>query len=1827
MAKFKCVQCGDESAFKAGMSVCPKCQAEISSDDLIVLTESLNYDATIDTAQPMATMDAASHSEADDDDDFSVPGDATIDTAQPMATLDAASHSEADDDDDFSVAGDSKKTALASELGYEDLPEHMETLDKTVTGYATVAKGNASAIPPRTIGEADSGAEALAEMRDYQIVSELGQGSFGIVFRAIQVPLERNVAIKLLKPLPLPPSTEGDQTKEARNQAETKIKEEFLREAQFTGKLEHPNIVPIHDIGIASGGKRADRPFYVMKEIKGISWQEVLAEKTRDENIDIFNNVVDAMGFSHSRNILHCDLKPENVMLGEFGEVLVVDWGQAVDMTRPETLRPGGTPAYCSPEMAKYWCDYCIDPEVAEKSKQLVGPQSDVYLLGAILFQIVTGHAPHFGLKGETPVDVMKRASRNEIRRFDDFAQDELMQIALRALRVSKEEEILTVAHLQFELKSYEERKQSIDIRDRAYELLEEARISTSYDTYQKAKFGFEESLELWKDNPTARQGLQQTRLNCAELALKDQNFDLGLGMLTQVETMQETQVKEKLQIGKRKRDRRKRLVYLLSAAFALAVFVGLVVNAWAIQVARDEQVKAQKATAKSVKAQADADAAIVIANQEKEIARVAKLEAADAKIEASDAKAEAVQAKTEADDARALAATSKAEAQAAQQAASTANQAAMLARTEADKYSEQVEGLKSDITKLNRDTTEAIAQKVQALKDVEIAEEASRLLRYKTRVTSIEQKVDSGDFNAARVSLDAETDKSTFEWGRLNLLSHPEVTLNSLFPEETVHEAQLSGDRSKLALRFDDRIEIRNTNDVLQPLFSIPGTNFERSALSQDGRTLAIGVAESDGKRRAIRIYDVATQTAIGNQLPAQSVSIDDLEFSRDGRFLLSVGTPSEIYRSVAQQHELMTWKNENGRWVEMSSPRFWGYRPNPTRATFSDDGNRIVTSSPDADPKQRFAYVLQLNDRENQSYFEWIGPDRAGTDSLESLKGVEDLGPAGVLKSGFVTSVFGDEQGTTVISSFVSDSGDANQIVVWNVDDSDNMVPVSLPAGVRGDDSSDELYPTFDPARTASVNAKINDLDFNGQVLLGAGDGDDKKMLYVWDLTDGDWSGLRNNPLVYNGHGQKIDAVGILQSGSKLISIAAGTEPEVLLTDRTTYQAERTELRVDDVKLTDDSSPYAFFRSSRTGQIIIGNDHGRVSLYDSANQVNPGLKWEVSAWDRHIITHRHMFALSRRDDLYRYDLESGELEAVLTGLSEIKSENRFDTRNRISSIEISDDSQFAVVQRKNRKRELEIWNLVDQSRQIIPFGGLQGLGVDELPLVKISSDGQWIAGGRIRFYVWKNDGTVVGNAGVENETKIPLSSLAFFKGTSQIVAGRSGVLSVYNDVETGFTNGPEAYFIENFPDAIGNPNIVDAIEHEDQAYVVIRRSGKTIPKSRLDLVRLDGNGSIEVLTSLEDVQQATLTPTGKLLASSLNAIAPTGGERNRPGIICYDLSTNQRLEPREVILSERNVAGRKTGVRGLFSRVFESPSNELILQWTTDNNQNTISVNESGALSNLCVIATPTVEAVGIMGDRALTFENGKVRFWNLRMEGANWTVSPGGSVPGNFEIFQISPDGTQAFAVSSDKDRFGIVDLNSGEYSADFSGSDLGKVTAASWTMDGQELALGLEDGKIAVWKTGSLNLNAAQLDDTVIDLLQYSGDGDSIVAIQNSRSSGQGVATVLRKPVDPLDQWVTSVRLSHSDQDSIGSADISADGNRVITGSRRGRVTLWNTMTQVESGNSDEVSERELLNVHRFPSMVRSVKFGPEESNVIAFEKASEEGVAFVFPTDK
>lgn len=278
---------------------------------------------------------------------------------------------------------------------------------------ATLRDDFAPAFTPPEIREqrvAFPGEESASA--DYVIIDRLGEGGMGVVFDAEQRYLSRRVALKMIKP-------EKATDHLARNS--------FFYEAAITAKLEHPGIIPILDFGVAEDG----RAFYAMKKVTGVPWSKVIREKSREENLAILDRIIDVVAYAHGKGILHRDLKPANVMLGEFGEVWVCDWGIALARNAKGDFshaHPGGTPQYMAPEMAS--CDFTR-----------LGIASDIYLLGAILFEIMTGKPPH---EGKDSLTALYSAMRNQFVLPDNASS--LGVIISRAMALRPEERYATVS-------------------------------------------------------------------------------------------------------------------------------------------------------------------------------------------------------------------------------------------------------------------------------------------------------------------------------------------------------------------------------------------------------------------------------------------------------------------------------------------------------------------------------------------------------------------------------------------------------------------------------------------------------------------------------------------------------------------------------------------------------------------------------------------------------------------------------------------------------------------------------------------------------------------------------------------------------------------------------------------------------------------------------------------------------------------------------------------------------------------------------------------------------------------------------------------------------------------------------------------------------------------------------------------------------------------------------------------------------------------------------------------------------------------------------------
>jgi tetratricopeptide (TPR) repeat protein len=281
---------------------------------------------------------------------------------------------------------------------------------------------------------------------NYRLLGEIARGGMGVIFKGHDTDLGRDVAVKVL---------DGELAKKPA------VVQRFVEEAQIGGQLQHPGIVPVYELGLMAG----DVPYFTMKLVKGRTLAALLAQRKsaadeRGRLLAIFESVCQTMAYAHSKSVLHRDLKPANIMVGAFGEVQVVDWGLAKVMQRGgvadekraqqqssvntviETVRSGpgstgseslvgsvmGTPAYMAPEQA-------------QGEVELLDERADVFSLGAILCELLTGKPPYVPIEGETLLHQAGRAKLGPAReRIEGCGADPaLVKLCLECLTPARE--------------------------------------------------------------------------------------------------------------------------------------------------------------------------------------------------------------------------------------------------------------------------------------------------------------------------------------------------------------------------------------------------------------------------------------------------------------------------------------------------------------------------------------------------------------------------------------------------------------------------------------------------------------------------------------------------------------------------------------------------------------------------------------------------------------------------------------------------------------------------------------------------------------------------------------------------------------------------------------------------------------------------------------------------------------------------------------------------------------------------------------------------------------------------------------------------------------------------------------------------------------------------------------------------------------------------------------------------------------------------------------------------------------------------------------------
>lgn len=380
-----------------------------------------------------------------------------------------------------------------------------------------------------TVGPDDSPLEEMERQSRpaYVLRREVSAGTFGEVWEAVQLTLRRVVAVKR----PRTPGPDG------LSDGWQQIEHEFLREAMTAGQLDHPNIVPVYDLGRDAQG----RPLLAMKLVEGDRWDELIRseDRTRREflvrHVSILVKIAKAVAFAHSRGIVHRDLKPQQVMVGRFGEVYLMDWGLAVGLPGTESLRgsgafvkplaeassPAGTVAFMAPEQTRPVPDG-------------IGFWTDVYLLGGTLYYILTGEPPH---GSEDSQAAFERAARGVVEPPEARAPGypiprELSAICMEALEAEPSRRppsaLRFVEALEGWLSGTAARSESRQVTAEAARLLESSSAESSYSLLEETDALLSRALTLWPDNPEAS-GLQRRLLETyAETALRHGDLSLA---------------------------------------------------------------------------------------------------------------------------------------------------------------------------------------------------------------------------------------------------------------------------------------------------------------------------------------------------------------------------------------------------------------------------------------------------------------------------------------------------------------------------------------------------------------------------------------------------------------------------------------------------------------------------------------------------------------------------------------------------------------------------------------------------------------------------------------------------------------------------------------------------------------------------------------------------------------------------------------------------------------------------------------------------------------------------------------------------------------------------------------------------------------------------------------------------------------------------------------------------------------------------------------------------------------------------------------------------
>jgi len=457
------------------------------------------------------------------------------------------SFSNKDPSESSEAAGETRDIAIVR-IAPSDLPEHsLVSYNPNRTRFEPPHTPSNPSGWRGTVSEEESQAQELVETQfpavpkastpqppkppvqeeRLRLLRLIGRGGCGEVWEGLQVQLGRAVAVKRLR--------EDRYLATERDESREEMIRFFREEALIAARLDHPNIVPVYDYSRNESGD----PELSMKLVRGRPWDKLLKTDRKElkfedllpRHLAILADVANSVAFAHSRKIVHRDIKPSQVMVGDYGEVLLMDWGLAlvfgeetgpgsdenshIDTSVLPTLStassPAGTPAYMAPEQTL-------------PSAEFIGPWTDVYLLGGCLYCILVGTGPY----GDSPShEAFLRASEAIVRdprevMPDLDIPDELAELAMNALKREPRDRIESASAFVKKLEDWisgaSRRRESEGMTDEIAEELKKPR--SKYSEFVSILSRVQQAAGLWTGNPALPQLRARTLIEYGELAL-----------------------------------------------------------------------------------------------------------------------------------------------------------------------------------------------------------------------------------------------------------------------------------------------------------------------------------------------------------------------------------------------------------------------------------------------------------------------------------------------------------------------------------------------------------------------------------------------------------------------------------------------------------------------------------------------------------------------------------------------------------------------------------------------------------------------------------------------------------------------------------------------------------------------------------------------------------------------------------------------------------------------------------------------------------------------------------------------------------------------------------------------------------------------------------------------------------------------------------------------------------------------------------------------------------------------------------------------------------